>query len=42
MQNRKPEEIKRYLEFLQHQFKMRLEAVGDYVEEKYPPKGGHS
>ena len=42
MQNRKPEAIKRYLEFRLRQFKMLLDAVGDYVEEKYPATGGHS
>jgi hypothetical protein len=42
MQNRKPEAIKCYLEFRRHQFKSLLEAVEDYVEEKYPPTGGHS
>ncbi len=41
MQNRKPEAIKRYLEFRQQQFQMLLEAVEDYVEEKYPAAGGH-
>jgi hypothetical protein len=42
MQNRKPEAIKRYLEFRLRQFKMLLDAVGDYVEEKHPAAGGHS
>lgn len=42
MQSRKPEAIKRYLEFRLRQFKMLLDAVGDYVEEKYPATGGHS
>src|ERR1019366_610881 len=42
MQNRKPEAIKRYLEFRLQQFKMLLDAVQDYVEEKYPATGGHS
>jgi hypothetical protein len=42
MQNRKPEAIKRYLEFRLRQFKMLLDAVEDYVEEKYPTTGGHS
>jgi hypothetical protein len=42
MQNRKPEAIKRYLEFRLRQFKMLLDAVEDYVEEKYPATGGHS
>jgi hypothetical protein len=42
MQNRKPEAIKRYLEFRLQQFKMLLDAVEDYVEEKYPATGGHS
>jgi hypothetical protein len=42
MQNRKPEAIKRYLEFRLRQFKMLLDEVGDYVEEKYPATGGHS
>lgn len=42
MQNRKPEAIKRYLEFRLRQFKILLDAVEDYVEEKYPATGGHS
>jgi hypothetical protein len=42
MRNRKPEAIKRYLEFRLLQFKMLLDAVEDYVEEKYPATGGHS
>jgi hypothetical protein len=42
MQNRKPEAIKSYLEFRLRQFKLLLEAVEDYVEEKYPATGGHS
>ena len=42
MQNRKPEAIKRYLEFRLLQFKMLLDAVEDYVEAKYPATGGHS
>ena len=42
MQNRKPEAIKRYLEFRLQQFKMLLDAVEDYVEENYPATGGHS
>jgi SEC-C motif-containing protein len=42
MQNRKPEAIKRYLEFRLQQFKLLLDAVEDYVEEKYPATGGHS
>jgi hypothetical protein len=42
MQNRKPEAIKSYLEFRLRQFKMLLDAVEDYVEEKYPATGGHS
>jgi hypothetical protein len=42
MQNRNPEAIKRYLEFRRQQFNMLLEAVKDYVEEKYPATGGHS
>jgi hypothetical protein len=42
MQNRKPEAIKRYLEFRLRQFKMLLEAVEDCIEEKYPATGGHS
>jgi hypothetical protein len=36
MQNRKPEAIKHYLEFRLRQFKMLIDAVEDYVEEKYP------
>jgi SEC-C motif len=42
MRNRKPEAIKRYLEFRLRQFKMLLDAVEDYVGEKYPAIGGHS
>jgi hypothetical protein len=42
MQNRKPEAIKRYLEFRLQQFKMLLNTVEDYVAEKYPATGGHS
>jgi hypothetical protein len=42
MQNRKPEAIKRYLEFRLRQFKMLIDAVEDYVEGKYPATGGHS
>jgi hypothetical protein len=42
MQNRKPEAIKRYLEFRLRQFKMLLDAVEDYVGEKYSATGGHS
>jgi hypothetical protein len=42
MQHRKPEAIKRYLEFRLQQFKMLLDAVEDYVAEKYPATGGHS
>jgi hypothetical protein len=42
MQNHKPEAIKRYLEFRLKQFKLLLDAVEDYVEEKYPETGGHA
>jgi hypothetical protein len=42
MQSRKPEAIKRYLEFRLQQFRMLIDAVQDYVEEKYPATGGHS
>ena len=42
MQNRKPEAIKRYLEFRLKQFKLLLDAVEDYVDEKYPATGGHA
>ncbi len=42
MQNRKPEAIKRYLEFRLRQFKLLLDAVEDYVDEKYPARGGHA
>jgi hypothetical protein len=42
MQNRKPEAIKRYLEFRLQQFKMLLEAVEDYAEDQHPATGGHS
>jgi hypothetical protein len=36
MRNRKPEAIKRYLEFRREQFKMLLEVIEDFIEEKYP------
>jgi hypothetical protein len=42
MQNRKPEAIKRYLEFRLQQFKMLIDAVEDFVDEKFPTAGGHS
>ncbi len=42
MRDHTPEAIKRYLEFRLRQFKMLLDAVEDYVEEKYPAAGGHS
>jgi hypothetical protein len=42
MQSRKPEVIKRYLEFRLRQFKMLLEVVQDFIEEKNPPTAGHS
>jgi hypothetical protein len=42
MQTRKPEAIKSYLEFRLRQFKMLLDAVEDYVGEKYPAAGGNS
>jgi hypothetical protein len=42
MQNRKPEAIKRYLEFRLRQFRLLLDEVEDYVEEKFPATGGHS
>jgi hypothetical protein len=42
MENRKPEAIKRYLEFRLQQFKMLIDAVEDYVGEKFPATGGHS
>ena len=42
MQNRKPEAIKRYLEFRLQQIKMLLDTVEDYVAEEYPATGGHS
>jgi hypothetical protein len=42
MEKRKPEAIKRYLAFRLQQFKMLLDAVEDYVEEKFPATGGHS
>jgi hypothetical protein len=42
MQSRKPEAIKRYLEFRLRQFKMLLDTVEDYFEEKFPATGGHS
>jgi SEC-C motif len=42
MQNREPQAIKRYLEVRLLQFKMLLEAVGEYVEGNHPTTGGHS
>ena len=42
MQNRKPGAIKRYLEFRLRQFKMLIDAVEDYVEEKHPATGRDS
>jgi hypothetical protein len=42
MQNRKPGDIRRYLEFRVKQFKLLLDTVEDYVEEKYPTTGGHA
>ncbi len=42
MQNRKHQAIKRYLEFRLRQFKMLLDAVEDYGEEKSSATGGHS
>jgi hypothetical protein len=42
MRNRKPEAIKHYHEFRLRQFKMLLDAVEDYVDEKYPATTGHS
>jgi hypothetical protein len=42
IQNRKPEAIKRYLEFRLQQIKMLLDTVEEYVAEKYPATGGHS
>jgi hypothetical protein len=42
MENRKPEAIKRYLEFRLQQFKMLLDTVEDYVAEKYLATEGHS
>src|ERR1700719_1939325 len=42
MQSRRPEAIKRDLEFRLRQVKMLIEAVEDYVEERYPARGGHS
>src|ERR1700691_5985111 len=39
MEKRKPEAIKRYLAFRLQQFKMLLDAVEDYVEEKFPATG---
>jgi hypothetical protein len=42
MENRKPEAVKRYLEFRLRQLSMLIDAVGDYVEEKYPATGGNS
>jgi hypothetical protein len=41
MQSRKPEVIKRYLEFRLRQLQMLLDAVGD-AEERYPATGRHS
>ncbi len=42
VRSRRPEAIKRYLEFRLRQVKMLVEAVEDYVEERYPATGGHS
>jgi hypothetical protein len=42
MEKRKPEAIKHYLEFRLRQFKMLIDTVEDFVEEKYPATGGHS
>ena len=42
MQKRTPEAIKHYLEFRLRQFKLLLDTVEDYVEEKYPAATGHS
>ena len=42
MQDRKPEAIKRHLEFRLRQLKLLLDAVEDYVDEKYPASGGHA
>jgi hypothetical protein len=42
MQNRKPEAIKRYLEFRLRQFEILLDTVEDHLQEKYPTAGGHS
>jgi len=42
MQTRQPEAIKRYLGFRLRQLQMLLDALGDYVGEKYPPTAGHS
>ena len=42
MENRKPEAIKHYLEFRLRQFRMLIDAVEDFVEEKFPATGGHS
>jgi hypothetical protein len=42
MENCKPEAIKRYLEFRLRQFKMLIDEVEDFVDEKYPATGGHS
>jgi hypothetical protein len=40
--NRKPEAIKTYLEFRLRQFRMLLDEVESYVDEKCPATGGHS
>jgi len=42
MRSRTPEAIKRYLEFRLRQVKLLLDAVEDYVDEKYPATGGHA
>ncbi len=42
MQRRKPDAIKHYLEFRLNQFRLLLDAVADYVDEKYPATGNHS
>jgi len=42
MQERKPEAIKRCLETRLRQVQLLLDAVEDYVDEKYPATGGHA
>lgn len=42
MEEHKPEAIKRFLEFRLRQFRLLLDAVEDFIEEKHPTAGGHA